>query len=42
MNENCREAFIALIAPIGINVEEVVEVLSEQANQIGFNPNPIN
>jgi len=41
MNENCREAFIALIAPIGINVEEVVEVLSEQANQIGFNPNPI-
>ena len=41
MNEDNREAFMALIAPIGINLEEVLEVLSDQIDQIGFKANPI-
>lgn len=39
-NEN-REAFIALIAPIGINMEQVVRVLSEKSKQISYEPNVI-
>ncbi len=36
-----REAFIALIAPIGINVDQVVSVLSERLTQVRSEPNVI-
>ncbi|MFN3747280.1 MAG: deaminase [Sphingorhabdus sp.] len=39
-NEN-REAFIALIAPIGINMEQVVRVITEKSKQISYEPNVI-
>jgi deoxycytidylate deaminase len=41
MNTDEREAFLALIAPIGINIEEVVHVLSEKASQINYTPHTI-
>ncbi len=36
-----REAFMSIIAPIGIDVEQVVNVISEKANQIKYEPNVI-
>lgn len=36
-----REAFIAIIAPIGVNVDQVVNVLSEKCRQISYTPNVI-
>lgn len=39
MNSNDREAFLALIAPIGIDMNSVVSVLSERFGQITYVPN---
>lgn len=36
-----REAFIAIIAPIGVNVDQVVSVISEKCRQINYDPNVI-
>jgi deoxycytidylate deaminase len=41
MNQQNRETFLALIAPIGIDINQVVSVLSEQARQISYVPNVI-
>ncbi|WP_417618553.1 deaminase [Parasphingorhabdus sp.] len=41
MASNDREAFLALIAPIGIDMEEVTRVLQEKARQIDYTPNLI-
>ena len=41
MNNEDREAFIALIAPIGIDLEQVNSVLSERLRQISYEPNII-
>lgn len=41
MSPGNREVFTALIAPIGIDMDEVTRVLSEKALQINYNPNVI-
>lgn len=39
MSTNRREVFAALIAPIGIDMDEVTRVLSEKAKQVSYTPN---
>ncbi len=41
MSTNRREVFTALIAPIGIDMDEVTRVLSEKASQVAYSPNLI-
>lgn len=41
MKKQDREAFVALIAPIGIDMNEVVRVISERASQVKYTPNVI-
>lgn len=41
MSSNRREVFVALIAPIGIDVNEVTRVISEKAKQVAYKPNLI-
>lgn len=41
MSANRREVFAALIAPIGIDMNEVTRVISEKAKQISYKPNVI-
>lgn len=41
MNAEDRETFLALIAPIGIDMEQVVSVISEKSKQINYTPNQI-
>lgn len=41
MTSTRREAFIAFIAPIGIDMDEVTRVISEKATQVAYSPNPI-
>ncbi len=41
MESTNREAFISLIAPIGIDMNEVVRVISDKARQIAYEPNEI-
>lgn len=41
MQPKDREVFLGIIAPIGIDVDEVVRVISEKATQISYKPNVI-
>ena len=41
MNSSSREAFLALIAPIGIDMKQVISVLSEKCQQVEYKPNVI-
>jgi cytidine deaminase len=41
MSISRREAFVALIAPIGIDMDEVTRVISEKAQQIAYTPNVV-
>lgn len=41
MDSTDREAFVAIIAPIGVNVEQVISVLSEKSRQINYHPNVV-
>ncbi|WP_126516797.1 hypothetical protein [Sphingobium amiense] len=41
MTSNDKEAFIALIAPIGIDMNQVISVITEKAAQIRYHPNVI-
>jgi Deoxycytidylate deaminase len=41
MSSKNREAFVSLIAPIGIDINEVVRVLSDKARQVAYEPHTI-
>ncbi len=41
MTNGNREAFLSLIAPIGVDMEEITRVISEKALQIKYEPNVI-
>lgn len=41
MNTDNREAFAAIIAPIGIDIEQVISVLSQKCLEISYQPNII-